>query len=432
MAETLRVLLPTDVFPPRAGGAGWSAHALSRALQARGHQVIAIVPRRGLSGLRQTSIAGVPVVEVGYAAPSLPFVQNYYRFERFWPRLRAVIGALAAQPSARAVIIHAQHAQTIPAAVQAGQQLHRPVVATVRDAWPWHYFATGLLADRVPLPAFNAWSTWLDLLGRLGALRGTLAAPFVPYLYGHVRRRAHWLAQADAVIAVSHYIQQRLATLVPAERLWVLPNLIDVAATQRIAAQPLQVAVAPRFVLFVGKLERNKGAHLLPTALLAAREAGAELPPLVIAGSGALEAPLRQELSAHGLEHMILNGWVDHDEVLRLMARAEVVLFPSAWGEPLSRVLLEACAAGSCIAAMDTGGTSDIITDGVNGRLAHQAQALGRVLAELLNDRAQRQRLRAAALRTARERFDADVVAAQVEALYLQLCRAYDTGRASG
>jgi nucleoside-diphosphate-sugar epimerase len=41
-----RVLLPSDVFPPRCGGAGWSAHALALALIERGHDVTAIVPRR--------------------------------------------------------------------------------------------------------------------------------------------------------------------------------------------------------------------------------------------------------------------------------------------------------------------------------------------------------------------------------------------------
>jgi hypothetical protein len=46
MTTPPRVLLPSDVFPPRCGGAGWSAHALALALIERGHAVTAIVPRR--------------------------------------------------------------------------------------------------------------------------------------------------------------------------------------------------------------------------------------------------------------------------------------------------------------------------------------------------------------------------------------------------
>ncbi len=418
MPESLHVVLPSDVFPPRAGGAGWSAHALSRALMARGHCVTAIVPRQGTRGIRRTEIAGVPAVEVGYRAPALPFVQNYYRFERLWPRLRDVIAAEAARDRSRPVIIHAQHAQTAPAAVLAGRDVAAPVVATIRDAWPWHYFATGLLGDHLPFTRHNAGTLWLDLIGRLGPLAGVLAAPAIVYMSRHLRRRAALLAEADAVIAVSRYMRERLTGIVDDSKLHVIPNLIDIELTHRTAIERPRSDIPDRFLLFVGKLERNKGAHLLPAALLTARESYAELPPLVIAGSGELESRLRAELVTHGLVHQFLGGWVEHDEVLRLMHHAEALLFPSAWGEPLSRVLLEASAAGACIVAMDTGGTSDIIAHESSGVLARDEIALGRALAELLRDPPRQARLRAGARRVAGERFAAQVVAAQVEALY--------------
>src|SRR5512144_1321050 len=53
MSTALDVLLPSDVFPPRCGGAGWSAHALALALIERGHAVTAIVPRRMTKGERE-------------------------------------------------------------------------------------------------------------------------------------------------------------------------------------------------------------------------------------------------------------------------------------------------------------------------------------------------------------------------------------------
>jgi glycogen synthase len=418
MPESLHVVLPTDVFPPRAGGAGWSAHALSRALIRRGHRVTAIVPRVGATGITRGEVDGVPVVEAGYSAPNVPFVQNYHRFELLWPLLRNVIVAESLRDRSRAVIIHAQHAQTAPAAVLAGRELGAPVVATIRDAWPWHYFATGLLGDRLPFATQNAATLWLDLIGRLGPIKGVLAAPAIPYMSRHVRRRAALLAEADAVIAVSRYTRQRLAGIVDDSKLHVIPNLIDFEAIHRVSIQNPKSEIQNRFLLFAGKLEHNKGAHLLPAALLAARDSGADLPPLVIAGAGELESSLRAELTTHGLAHQFAGGWVEHDEVLRLMRHAEVLLFPSAWGEPLSRVLLEASAAGACIAAIETGGTGDIIEHESSGVLARDEIELGRALADLLHDSQRRARLRAGAERVARERFAADVVAAQVEALY--------------
>jgi glycogen(starch) synthase len=68
----MNILLPTDVFPPRCGGAGWSAHALALALIARGHTVTAIVPREGHEGIRTGETLGVPTVFAGYRAPRIP------------------------------------------------------------------------------------------------------------------------------------------------------------------------------------------------------------------------------------------------------------------------------------------------------------------------------------------------------------------------
>jgi len=418
MAEPVHVLMPTDVFPPVAGGSGWSSYALAQALQSRGHRVTAIVPRRGAPGVRQRMQGSVPVIEVGYAAPSLPFVQNFYRFELLWPLLRNVIVAEAYRERELPIVIHAQHAQTAPAAVLAGQELNVPVVATIRDAWPWHYFATGLLGDRVPFER-QSWATaWLDLIGRLGPLKGVLAAPAIPYMRAHLQRRSALLAQANAVIAVSDYIRRKLLPIVPAEHLHVVPNLVDLSETEQIVATQSSLAPDQPFMLYVGKLQRNKGAHLLPEALAVARKLRGTLPRLVIAGNGELESELRQELTAHSIDYQILDGWIDHDEALRLMHQAEVLLFPSAWGEPLSRVLLEGLAVGACIAAINTGGTADAIVVGVSGVLAQDAQGLGRTLASLLDDPARRDQLRLGARQIARERFAPEVVAAQVEAVY--------------
>jgi len=61
MITPSRVLLPSDVFPPRCGGAGWSAHALALALIERGRTVTAIVPRRTTNDERRTTKEMLPL-----------------------------------------------------------------------------------------------------------------------------------------------------------------------------------------------------------------------------------------------------------------------------------------------------------------------------------------------------------------------------------
>jgi glycosyltransferase involved in cell wall biosynthesis len=87
----------------------------------------------------------------------------------------------------------------------------------------------------------------------------------------------------------------------------------------------------------------------------------------------------------------------------------------------LSRVLIEASALGVPIAAMDTGGTSDIIVHERTGLLSATPDALAKDVRRLRNDPALRGRLGAAARQHAEERFDAPAVVARIEALYVEL-----------
>ncbi len=418
----LHILLPADAFPPGSvGGAAWSAYSLARALLDRGHTVTALVPRQGRAGTEAYTVDAVPALVVGYRAPALPFVQNYFRHERFWPRFAA---AIVAQVSDHPTIIHAQHVQAVPAAVLAGARTATPVVATVRDHWPWDYFATGLHANRIPYFANNFAALAGDLPVRLGPLRGVVALPALPYLLAHLRRRAAYLARCDAVIAVSHYIAGRLARQVPAHKIHVLPNMVDIAGNQQIAATASVHAGDEPFLLFIGKLEPNKGAQYLGSIFRHLKTSTLLMPDgqrrhwtLLIAGNGHLRAQLQAELAALEVRVRFLE-WVDHDEVLRLMARCAVLLFPSGWGEPLSRVLLEAGALAAPIVAMPSGGTRDIIRDGETGLLAATPELFARRLAALLADPMLRRRLGQAAQRAAQARFSVEAVLPQVERLY--------------
>lgn len=440
----MHILLASDGFPPGSvGGAAWSTYALAQALQQHGYQVTVVVPTSTANApeLSSTDFNGFSVYRYVYHAPALPFVENYYRYERLWPQLAAFLVQVAqsiqqAEP-AQPLVLHAQHAQTAPAAVLAGAQLGLPVIATVRDHWPWDYFATGLHGNQLPYPttriyqdrqptarALAALST--DLVGRLGPLPGLLALPALPYMVTHVRRRTALLARADAVIAVSTYIRNRLSTLVPAQRLLIIPNMVDIPAVSQIAATSPTVDLPERFLLYVGKLEPNKGAALLAPIFRQLRQLDPmlTLPPLVIAGDGSLRAQLEQELAALAVPAKFL-GWVTHDDILRLFARCELLLFPSTWGEPLSRVLLEASALGAPILAMPTGGTRDIISDNVNGMLAATPSIFATHLHILLLHPDERRRLGAAAQQVVEQQFAVPVVLPRLLDLYASLLPVY-------
>ena len=79
-------------------------------------------------------------------------------------------------------------------------------------------------------------------------------------------------------------------------------------------------------------------------------------------------------------------------------------MFPSVWPEPLSRVLIEASALSVPIAAMNTGGTADIIVDEETGLLSDTVAGLADDVARLASDAPLRARLGKAAARRAPRR----------------------------
>jgi len=227
-----------------------------------------------------------------------------------------------------------------------------------------------------------------------------------------VKRAA--LRRAGATLAVSEAIAEELrAADVP--RVEVIPNVVDADETRALSKGPASFDLPARFLLFVGKLEENKGARRLVPAVAAARTGL----PLVVLGEGSLAHALKFDAASAGVE-LIVRGWAHREDVLRAMARATVLVFPSLWAEPLSRVLLEALALGAPLAAMDTGGTGEILEHERSGLLVRDAAGLGEAVARLAGDDALRARL-AEGARARAAAFAPAALVPRYEAVYRRL-----------
>jgi glycogen synthase len=413
----MRVLVATDAFPPVCGGSGWSTYELARGLRDRGHEVVVAQARAGSPDARDRSYDGFRVRALGQAAPRVPFVRNYFRNERFWRRAGAHLRAIAVE--ARADIIHAQHVLTAPAAVEAASALATPVVCTVRDYWPLCYWGTLIhdFASPTLCPGCSPRMMVRCLRPRAGAA-WSLTLPFIPYMRANLARKQRALSNADAIIAVSSTIARDLrqrAPLLTDRRIDVIPNPVDVAGLRREAGADAPPLKGP-YAVFVGKLEQNKGADYLLPAI----ERAALTWPLVIVGDGARRASLEADARRTNRDARFL-GWLDRSRALAWLAHASLLVFPSYGPESLSRVLLEAAALGVPIAAMDTGGTKDIVEHDVTGLLSATPAELGDHVARLAADRTLAGRLARRAREHIEAHFGTSIVTGQVEALYREV-----------
>ncbi len=171
------------------------------------------------------------------------------------------------------------------------------------------------------------------------------------------------------------------------------------------------------YALFVGKLAQNKGVSALVDVAERARLAM----PLVVIGDG----PERASLEIGGRRGTVdirILGWLDRREVFRWLRHAPLLMFPSTWPEPLSRVLHRSQRAVAVpIAAMNTGGTSDIIVDEETGLLSDSVDGLAHDVARLASDAALGTRLGAAARKRVETMFDLPIVIQRMEGLYREL-----------
>jgi glycogen(starch) synthase len=414
----MKILLATDSFPPICGGSGWSTFELARGLRARGHDLIIVQPRPTTpSGTREIAIDGFRVIEFGASAPALPYVRNYFKNERLYARLGEFLAALVR--SEKVDLAHGQHVLTCLPVVQAARRAGIPAVCTVRDYWPVCYWSD-LIHTREGLdlcPGCSAAMMTRCIQPRAGML-WPLAVPMIPYMRANLFRKRSGLAGADAVIAVSSSIAVDLRARAPelaTTRMEVIPNAVNVADLRA------RVTGAPRplpgpYVLYVGKLAPNKGtSYLVPIV------ERAELDwPLVVAGDGPERAGIADAAARSGRDIRLM-GWLDQDALASWLGHAAILLFPSRGPESLSRVLIEASALGVPIAAMNTGGTPDIVTDEESGLLSDTPDELAVDLRRLRDDGVLRRRLGETARDRIEAKFDSSVVLERVNRLYHDL-----------
>ena len=226
--------------------------------------------------------------------------------------------------------------------------------------------------------------------------------PYVVQVWGtdvELARRAPWLARrvlrrARLVIAASNDLAERARAL-GAREVRVIPSGVELPERVGIEAEPAEV-------LYAGRLSAEKGVLDLLEA--------AEGLNLVVAGDG----PLRDRIP-------VARGFVPHDELQQLYARAAVIACPSR-REGFGVACLEAMAHGRPVVATRVGGLLDLVVDGETGIVVppRDPAALRSALERLLADPDLRRKLGSAGRDRARTHFSWERVTDATLAAYAE------------
>jgi glycosyltransferase involved in cell wall biosynthesis len=179
----------------------------------------------------------------------------------------------------------------------------------------------------------------------------------------------------------------------------------------------IPVPVGAPIATFVGVLREQKGQS---AAVAAWPEVVRRFPDarLLLVGTGQLEAQLRSQAAAAGLEdHVIFAG--GRSDVPTILRASTLVLLPSE-GEALPTVLIEAAGCGRAVVATSVGGVPEVVVDGQTGLLVPPGDlvALQDAIIRLLGDPALRQALERRARELAVRRFAVDVWASRLRQVY--------------
>lgn len=142
-----------------------------------------------------------------------------------------------------------------------------------------------------------------------------------------------------------------------------------------------KVTHSPRRLLYVGQIVSHKGVETAIRAVeTLVHQHGPQSVTLTIVGGSIIpsyESHVRDLVSSLGLEDNIsFTGTMPRESLPAVYQEHDILIFPSTWEEPFGLTLLEAMSSGLAIVGTGTGGSGEILQDGVNALLFPKEDAI--------------------------------------------------------
>lgn len=200
------------------------------------------------------------------------------------------------------------------------------------------------------------------------------------------------------------------------ERVSVLYNAVPSLELDRSQVQPGRVA-------FLGRLGARKGVGDLIQAFVQVKQRYPDA-QLYLAGDGEIEIykAMANQLGLNGSVHCL--GWIAGEAKNKLLTQTDIYCLPS-YNEGFPMGVIEAMSAEIPVVASRAGGIPDAITDGEQGRLidAGDIDGLAQALGDLIDQRAENQRLAEAGKQKFTENFSLQAVIPRLQSVYDELLK---------
>ena len=278
--------------------------------------------------------------------------------------------------------------------------------------------------------------TWLFHANLIGRLAARLAG--VPIIVSGIRvaekrsRFRLWIDRITQSWVKAHVcVSQDVADFsierggLNPDRVHAIPNGVNFARFANAEPADLKQFGIPsgsKTLLFVGRLDEQKDPLWLWDAFEIIQSQMADV-HLIFVGRGLLESQLKKRIESSPIAsrgHLLGR----REDVPELLKAADILVLPSRW-EGMPNIVLEAAATGTPVVTADVEGVSEILTDGVTGRIvtSRSPRDLAEAVTQLLEQTDARIRMGRLAQGIVSERFKMIDTCARYQQLYSKLIR---------
>jgi len=399
----MKILMVSWEYPPVViGGLGRHVHHLSTALAAAGHDVV-VLSRRP-TGTDPSTHPSSDEVSEGVRVIAAAQDPHEFSFGKDMMAWTLAMGHAMIRAGLSLKMSGQRHGSDRP---------WRPDVVHAHD-WLVAHPAIAL-AQFYDVPIVST-------------IHATEAGRHSGWVSGAISRQVHavesWLVrESDSLITCSASMRDEITELFGPglAETTVIRNGIDAGRWQFAARRR---RTGPAELLYVGRLEYEKGVHDLIAALPRIRRTHPGT-TLTVAGEGTQQDWLVEQTRKHRvLKATRFVGHLHHADLLAALHRADAAVLPSHY-EPFGLAALEAAAAGTPLITSNIGGLGEAVINGQTGMscLPRDVAGLASAVRTVLDDPAAAQRRARAARQRLTSDFDWQTVAKETAQLYLSAKR---------
>ncbi len=264
---------------------------------------------------------------------------------------------------------------------------------------------------------------------RLAGCR-VLLHPHCGYSRLYEEQPAWWQWFVRRVMGLTHGLivlsqeWDQVKTVLPGQKVYFLPNAIDLKPYNRIAEERFEEGIkgSGYRVLYLGYLGKAKGTYDLIDAAKMVNEVNQNI-AFDLVGPELAEgeiSSLQNAIQAHQLTtHVFLHPPAYGQEKMTILRDSDLFAYPS-YHEGMPMAIIEAMGSGLALVASEVGGIPDMVENGENGLLipAGRPDLIARAILDILSERERLQTMQKRSWQIAVEKFDIEKLVDRLIEIY--------------